>query len=107
MSEQNRIAETYIATCNDTDAPRRRTLLEQGWTETASYRDPLAVVEGHAALDALIAGVHAQFPGFRFTLTAPAGGYDGVVRLAWSLGPSGMVPPVEGSLCASFGKVAS
>ena len=97
MSEPDQIADTYIATWNETDPVRRLALLEQGWQEAATYRDPIADVEGYAALDALIAGAHAQFPGFCFALTGPAGGYDGVVRLAWSLGPDGMVPPVEGS----------
>ena len=97
MSEPDQIAETYIATWNETDPARRRALLEQGWGEAATYRDPMAGVEGHAALDALIAGGHARFPGFRFALMGPAGGYEGVVRLAWSLGPDGVAPPIEGS----------
>ena len=97
MSEPSRIAETYIAIWNETDAARRRTLLEQGWTGAARYRDPMAVVEGRAALDGLMADVHARYPGFRFALLGTPGGYDGVVRLAFSFGPDGMAPPVEGS----------
>ena len=97
MSETNRIAETYIATWNETDSARRRARLEQSWAGAASYRDPMAVVEGHAALDGLMADVHARYPGFRFALIGSPGGYDEVVRLAFSFGPDGMAPPVEGS----------
>jgi hypothetical protein len=108
MSETNRIAETYIATWNETDPQRRRACLARDWDEAVTYRDPMAMTEGYAALDALMADVHARYPGFRFALSGTPGGYDGVVRLAFSFGPDGVPPPVEGSdvLIVRGGRIA-
>ena len=45
----------------------------------------------------MIASVQSRFPTFRFALKQAASGYDGVVRLTWTLGPDGGEAPVEGS----------
>ena len=41
MTDTTRIADHYIAVWNETDPVRRRALLAEGWTETATYVDPL------------------------------------------------------------------
>ena len=38
------------------------------WAEATTSADPLMRGEGHDEIDALIAGVQGQFPGFRFAL---------------------------------------
>ena len=61
-----------------------------------SYRDPLLAAEGYDALDAMIAAVHAQYPGHRFRLTGAIDGYPGRARWPWALvGPDG-TPIVAG-----------
>ncbi len=90
------ITTHYLATWNAVDATARRTLLEQHWTEQASYVDPLADVAGHAGLDAAIAGVHQQFPGFVFTALGAPDTHHDVTRFRWGLGPEGAEPLVEG-----------
>lgn len=91
------IATTYLATWNETDPAARRALLERRWSEGVTYVDPLAEVAGHADLDATIAAVHQQFPGFVFTALGDVDAHHAQARFRWGLGPAGAEPVVEGS----------
>ncbi len=87
MNDTTTLIDRYIAAWNETDAPRRRDLIAQTWTEDARYLDPLMAGEGHDGIEAMIAGVQQQFPGFRFRRTGEIDGHNDVVRFGWELGP--------------------
>lgn len=55
------------------------------WTEGGTYTDPLAEVAGHDGVAAVIAGAHAQFPGFEFRLIGAVDGHHDVARFGWEL----------------------
>lgn len=90
------LATTYLACWNETDSGARHTLLEQHWTPDATYVDPLAEVAGVDQLDATIAAVHGQFPGFVFTPLGEVDAHHRQARFRWGLGPAGGTPLVEG-----------
>ncbi|HZF68920.1 MAG TPA: nuclear transport factor 2 family protein [Gemmatirosa sp.] len=101
------LVERYLASWNEPDPARRAALLAGTFTEDASYVDPLARDAGHAGLARLIAGVHAQFPGFRF---ARAGRVDAVadhVRFSWTLGPAGATGAAAPIAGTDFARVAA
>jgi ketosteroid isomerase-like protein len=54
-------------------------------TEDAVYTDPISDVRGHAEVTEMIAGAHAQFPGFEYRLTGEPDGHHGIVRFTWEL----------------------
>ncbi|WP_436776310.1 nuclear transport factor 2 family protein [Yinghuangia sp. YIM S09857] len=83
------VAERYIAAWNETDAVKRRELLEAAFTEDAAYTDPLADVASRDALDMVIGAVQGQFAGLVFTLGGPVDGHHDLVRFTWNLGPAG------------------
>lgn len=89
MSNLTELIDRYIATWNETDAERRRHLIAETWTEDAAYVDPLMRGDGRAGIDAMIAGVQAQFPGFKFRRTGEVDAHNDRVRFAWELGPYG------------------
>jgi hypothetical protein len=92
----NDLIERYLACWNETDPTARRKLIDDLWAETASYTDPMAEAHGRDAIDATIAAVQGQFPGFVFT---PAGAVDAhhrQARFTWGLGPDGAEPIVIG-----------
>jgi SnoaL-like domain len=97
MTDAATIAHRYIALWNETDPQRRRMLMAELWTETATYADPLMRGEGHDGIDALIAGVQGQFPGFRFALVGQPDGHGDHVRFSWELGPEGDEAPIKGT----------
>jgi len=77
----------YLAAWNETDAAARRKLIDETWTEDGVYTDPLGVAVGREAIDATIAAVQGQFPGFVFTLGAVDAHHD-IARFTWNLGPA-------------------
>ncbi|MFC3078237.1 nuclear transport factor 2 family protein [Phenylobacterium terrae] len=97
MTDPALVANRYIELWNETDPQRRRALLEQSWSPKASYVDPMAAVDGHEGLEALVAGVQQRFPGFRFRLVGAPDGYADKVRFTWELGPDGAEAPIQGS----------
>ena len=90
------LLENYLACWNETDAATRRALLETHWAADATYTDPLADVAGHDALDATIAAVQAQFPGWVFAPAGPVDAHHQQARFTWTLGPAGEDAPIAG-----------
>jgi len=97
MANPAEVAEIYIAAWNETDAKARHNIIADTWTADAVYVDPLAAVEGHEGLTALIGGVQERFPGFRFALIGEPDGHGEHVRFSWGLGPDGQEPPIKGT----------
>lgn len=97
MTDPRTIAERYIGVWNETDAAARSRGIAALFTDDVIYRDPLMQGDGHAGIDALVAGVQARFPGFRFALKGEPEGHGAHVRFSWSLGPAGADAPVEGT----------
>jgi SnoaL-like domain len=83
------LIDNYLACWNETDPDARRALIAEHWSADPSYLDPMAEVQGRAALDATIAAVQGQFPGFVFTPAGPADAHHDITRFTWGLGPAG------------------
>ena len=81
---------------NETDPARRRQVIAATWSAESSYVDPLFTAEGADALDAMVAGVHQQFPGHRFRLTGPVDVHHDRARWGWELAPETGPPVVTG-----------
>ena len=81
------MVERYLAAWNETDATRRRKLVDELWAEDGSYTDPLADAHGRAEIDGLIGAVQQQFPDFVFTLGGPVDAHHEQARFSWHLGP--------------------
>ncbi len=86
------VIERYIGSWNQTDPQRRRHLVDELWAEDASDVDPMAEANGRNEVDAMIAAVQAQFPGFVFTLVGPVDAHHRQARFTWGLGPAGADP---------------
>jgi hypothetical protein len=97
MTDLKTIAENYITLWNERAPDRRRQRLGAEWTDDAAYVDPLMQGNGAEGIDALIAGVQARFPDFRFRLIGEANGYGDKLRLSWGLGPDGADSPIKGT----------
>jgi len=98
MIDPRTIADRYIALWNEADAGTRRELLAQGWTEDATYVDPLMAGTGPAEIDGLVAGVKARFPSFAFKLIGNPDGHGDHIRFSWTLGPGDFADaPIEGT----------
>jgi hypothetical protein len=97
MTDVNNIAISYIELWNERSPDRRREMLDRHWATDATYIDPVMGGDGHAGVDALISGVQARFPDFRFKLLGGADGFGDHVRFSWGLGPDGADSPIKGT----------
>lgn len=97
MTDLNAIARNYITAWNESDAARRKALLEAVFTSDVSYRDPIMQGDGHDGIAALIDGVQQQFAGFRFSLKGEPDGFADRIRFSWNLGPEGAESVIEGT----------
>ena len=88
MLDTKDIAQRYIASWNEADAATRTRLVDELWTESARYVDPMMQAEGRDGIAALIGGVHGKFPGYRFALTGQPDGFGQYVRFSWNLAPA-------------------
>ncbi|MFJ8310398.1 MULTISPECIES: nuclear transport factor 2 family protein [unclassified Streptomyces] len=75
----------YFEAWNAGSAEEIAKAVAAAWTEDGSYTDPLAQVAGHDGVAAVIAGAHAQFPGFEFRAAGPADGNHDIARFGWEL----------------------
>ncbi|MBO1754903.1 nuclear transport factor 2 family protein [Allobranchiibius sp. CTAmp26] len=92
----NDLMTTYLACWNETDPGARRALIEQHWTEQASYFDPIAQVRGRDAVDATIGAVQERFPEFVFTPAGPVDAHHQQARFTWGFGPADAEPVIVG-----------
>ena len=77
------LADRYIAIWNERDPDARRQLIDQTWTQDAHYLDPLLTGEGAAGIDAMTAGLQAQFPGLQFRRTGEVDAHHNRIRFTW------------------------
>ncbi|GIH12833.1 nuclear transport factor 2 family protein [Rugosimonospora africana] len=89
MSDFTELVGRYLAIWNEPDASVRRAAIAGVWTESGSYTDPLAAVDGHDAIDALIGAARAQFPGLVFESNGPVDAHHNTARFGWRLVPAG------------------
>ena len=92
MTDVTTIVDTYLSMWNEQDPQRRAAHIEAAWTADGRYVDPLMEAEGHAAIDAMVVGVHEQLPGHRFTRTTAVDAHHDELRFGWQLAaPDGSV----------------
>jgi hypothetical protein len=103
MTEHTDLIDRYLSAWNETDAGRRRDLIARTFAEGASYLDPVMQGDGHAGIDALIAGVHARFPGHRFCRIGEVDAHHDRVRFSWALAPADGAALVKGTDFAVLG----
>jgi SnoaL-like protein len=96
MSNFEKVDVRYVDVRNEKNPSARRTAIGQLCAEDASYLDPLAAVQGHAAINATIGAVQSRFADFAFRLAGPVDGHHDQCRFGWEFGPVGAQVPIGG-----------
>jgi hypothetical protein len=93
LSTYDDLARQYIDTWNETDASRRRALIDALYTDDAGYTDPNVDLAGPAQIDQFVSATQARFPGYEFTLGSAVDGHHSQARFNWHATPPGAVEP--------------
>jgi SnoaL-like protein len=81
------IIDRYLAAFNESDAARRRELLDGLYTSESTYTDPHVDLRGPEQIDAFIVQTQERFPGVTFTLGGPVDAHHNQARFQWHAGP--------------------
>ena len=110
-SELTALVDRYIAIWNEHDPESRRQLIAQTWADDAHYLDPLLEGRGPDGIDAMTAGLQAQFPGLRFRRTGELDVHHDRIRFTWDATDSGAAEPslagVDFAVITGDGRLAS
>lgn len=79
------VVEAYLELWNEPDAARRADLVARAWAEDGRHVDPLADVQGHAALEHYVVGVQERFPDHRIRRTTGIDAHHDRLRFGWEL----------------------
>lgn len=93
MSTIETIVNRYIESWNETDAARRRALIESVYAENAGYTDPLVAATGWDAIERTVAGAQKQFGGLVFRLVGGVDAHHDTARFTWHLEQPGAAEP--------------
>ncbi len=93
----------YLAAWNETDAARRRELIDRTFAAGATYVDPLMSGEGHDGIAAMIAAAQEAYPAHAFVAAGEPDAHNDKIRFAWHLVPEGGEPIALG---VDFGELA-
>jgi hypothetical protein len=88
MQDATQIVERYIATFNETDADRRRELIEALYTADGTYTDPNVDLRGPAQIDQFVAQTQEAFPGYKFSVGSSIDAHHDQARFQWHGGPA-------------------
>ncbi len=94
MNNIDSIVQRYLATFNETDARQRSALLQQIYTEDATYIDPHADLEGPAAIHEFIGAIQNKYPGVTFMLAGKVDAHHAQARFTWHAMAQGVREPV-------------
>jgi hypothetical protein len=90
------LIDRYFDSLNDTDEKRRRELTKLVWAEKGKFGTPYGEVEGHEAIDALVAGVHKKFPNSTVRRTSKIDGFGKYLRWSFTLSEADGTPILSG-----------
>lgn len=79
------LVDTYFTMWLETDEASRRALVERVFTPDGRHVDALADANGHDELAAMVANVHAHYPGFAMERTTGIDRFGDQVRFGWRL----------------------
>jgi len=92
LSNVNEVIVRYLKAWSERDAKRRRDLVAQTLTEDGTYMDRAREGRGHDGIDAMIAKVQAQFPGYSLNLASGIEAHHDYVRFSWVGGGTAEAP---------------
>jgi len=90
------LVDAYFDLWRETDEGARAEQVARVFAPDGRHVDPLADANGHDGLTAMMANVHAHYPGFAIQRTSGIDQHNDQLRFAWRLDAADGTPVVEG-----------
>ena len=90
------LLDTYFAMWREPDPAKRAALVEASFVPDGRHVDPMADAHGYAELDAMVANIHATYPGFSIARTSGVDQHGDQLRFAWEVVQADGTPLVAG-----------
>ena len=103
MTDYQSLVERYFTCWNTTEPGARRAAVDALFTPDCVFVDPMAALTGPAEIDAMIAAVQAQFPGFVISQLGTTDGHHDQARFGWEGALPGQAAVVAGSDVIAIG----
>lgn len=90
------LIDRYVDAWNETDAPRRRQLIETLWRPDGMHATATLHAQGFDEIEARITDANRRFViegGHRFQIHQPPDGHHGTARFVWAMQPAAGGPP--------------
>ena len=88
MQDAQILVTRYLEAFNETDADRRRALVETLYTPDCTYTDPHVDLRGAEQIDGFMEQTQERFPGFTFTLGGAIDAHHNQAGFQWHAGPA-------------------
>jgi hypothetical protein len=89
MQRAQTLVTQYLEAFKETEAGRRRALLEALYTPDCTYTDPHVDLQGTEQVDGFIKQTQERFAGYTFTLGGQIDTHHSQARFQWHAGPAG------------------
>jgi len=86
----------HLALWSETDKAKRTPVIAEIYTEDIQFVDPFFTISGQPQVNALIADLLKQNPGYVFRLAGPVESHHNVAYVGWHFGPSTAPTAVTG-----------
>jgi SnoaL-like domain len=93
MTNAETLVDRYLDTFNETDAGRRRALVDGLYADDGGYTDPNVDLDGREEIDGFLGATQTHFPGYRFSLGGPVDAHHGQARFIWHATPPDAAEP--------------
>lgn len=103
------VLDGYFEMWNTTDAAARRAVIERVWAPDGRSTDPMAAVQGHDEIDAMVGGTQAVYVDHRFRLAGEPDRHHDRLLFFWEMidGDGGtVVAGLDSVLLADDGRIA-
>lgn len=86
----------HLALWSETDEARRTPVIAEIYTEDIYFVDPFFIISGRPQVNAFIADLLKQNPGYVFQRVGPVEAHHNVAYLGWQFGPPATPAAVTG-----------
>ena len=88
MQDAQTLVTRYIESFNETDAGRRKEVLDAIYAPDCTYTDPHVDLQGPEQIAVFIEQTHERFPGVTFKLGGEIDAHHNQARFQWHAGPA-------------------